>query len=443
MRRPKRPVALVLVLAAALSLCGCMSVTAEELYQLPKVGDDYFRLQSAIDEVLALGAEYSAPTSGTNRQSVQLQDLNGDGTPEALAFMNFSGNDGGKALRLYIFRQEGEAYQVASVIEGDGASFDRVSYTDMDGDGSMELIIGCKMGAALQLLNIYSVKNYQPTEIYSTDYTQYSVKDMNGDGNDDLVALRLSSADMPGEAELISMTGDGEMVTSTAVLSAGIESIARVVVGQLNSGTTALFVDSVYDGSGLVTDILVCGNTIMNITLSPDTGVSTDNIRSYNVYCRDVDGDGVTDVPRPRVLWSQTDTVYRVIDWFTYSKYGGETFSATTYHNFSDSWYLILPRNWGDNLTVRREDRVSGERTMVFSYVSNDREKTVDFLSIYVLTGDNKEDRAKIGDRFVLRRLGNTIYAAELYNATTSPLKLEKSDVLSGFNLIYSDWKTS
>ena len=57
------------------------------IYQaLPKLSGEYESLESQIDALLSSGAEYAAPTSGSNLQSVQMIDLDGDGEEEAVAF---------------------------------------------------------------------------------------------------------------------------------------------------------------------------------------------------------------------------------------------------------------------------------------------------------------------------------------------------------------------
>ena len=66
--------------ALCLLLSGCFVKTVDELYTLPRHSDEYDNLQMAIDEVMAAdGCSYSAPVSGSNQQSVQLADLDGDG----------------------------------------------------------------------------------------------------------------------------------------------------------------------------------------------------------------------------------------------------------------------------------------------------------------------------------------------------------------------------
>ena len=49
--------------------------------------------------MLALGAEYAPPQAGSNLPQVQMVDLDGDGTDEALAFFRVSSEE--RPLRIY------------------------------------------------------------------------------------------------------------------------------------------------------------------------------------------------------------------------------------------------------------------------------------------------------------------------------------------------------
>ena len=87
--------------ALCLLLSGCFVKTVDELYTLPRHSDEYDNLQMAIDEVMAAdGCSYSAPVSGSNQQSVQLADLDGDGEEEAIVFARTAGE---KPLKAYVF----------------------------------------------------------------------------------------------------------------------------------------------------------------------------------------------------------------------------------------------------------------------------------------------------------------------------------------------------
>jgi hypothetical protein len=114
----------------------------------------------------------------------------------------------------------------------------------------------------------------------------------------------------------------------------------------------------------------------------------------------------------------------------------------STYHNFSDGWYLILENSWRGRITVRREDTVSGERTLVFSCLVADK-NVEDFLRVYTLSGDNRDDRARLPGRFRLLEDGDIVFAAEITLPEGSKLiTIDRETVLSNFRIIYSDWIT-
>lgn len=419
---------------------GCMSSDIDELLRLPQPSEEYLDLQDKIDDVIASGAVYSAPSAGSYRQSVQLHDINGDGVSEALAFFNVSGE---KPLKIYIYRNFAGEYENVAVIDGDGTEIESISYSDMDGDGWTEIIVGWKMGADIQMLNVYSLKGFTVSSIAATDYTEYLTSDINGDSTAELLVVRHNRSDYAGSITAYAMSSDGEIVSTEARLSQGVENIAKVTVGQLDGSTPALFVESVYGGTGLITDIFVSiSGQIENIS-ADEAGVSSETIRYYTVYCRDINSDGIMEIPISRTLPSQGETNYRSLDWYRFTRSGAGEIALTTYHNYSDSWYLVIPENWRGGVTVRREDSAGGERAVVFSRWNGEDQPVTDFLKIYALTGENRAVAATRGSRQVLRREDEVIYAAELIiGADSWEYVVDYQYLKENFNLIYSEWVT-
>ena len=99
MKKAARKAGLTLTtMLAIMLLSGCsglpkLSASPQDLYSLPALPANYTELNSRINEILSSGAEYAAPTAGTNIQSVQMVDLDGDGGEEALAFFRNSGDE--------------------------------------------------------------------------------------------------------------------------------------------------------------------------------------------------------------------------------------------------------------------------------------------------------------------------------------------------------------
>ena len=86
MDRFKKSIAALLMALTMLTLSGCYSGNIEQYFSLPQPADEFLQLQELIDQEIAQGSEYAAPTGGSYRQSVQLYDLDGNGHEEALAF---------------------------------------------------------------------------------------------------------------------------------------------------------------------------------------------------------------------------------------------------------------------------------------------------------------------------------------------------------------------
>ena len=117
----KRRCAVLLALALATLLAGCgMSVQADDLYALPRLPAQYESLETEINTLLADGAEHAAPSSGSNLQSVQMVDLDGDGVEEAVAFLRRAADT--KPMKIYFFKSDGGSYRQMALIEGTASS---------------------------------------------------------------------------------------------------------------------------------------------------------------------------------------------------------------------------------------------------------------------------------------------------------------------------------
>lgn len=437
----KTVIALIAVLALGLLLSGCLRTAADDLYALPQLSEGYLQLQSAIDSVLSSGAEYAAPASGANRQPIQREDLDGDGVREVIAFFNFPGTD--RPMKIVIFQVVAGVYTEITRIEGEGTGIDSVSYIDMDNDGLREVAVGWQMGAGINMLSVYSLKSWEVNRLINTNYTEFTACSLDKDPGSEILVLRLTTSELTGEAEHYALTGEGEVVSRTARLSTGSEALLRVRSTTVMGGTEAVLLESTINGTGIVTDILTWRRgTLANITLDENAGVSEGTKRlSYAIYCRDINADGVLDIPQPTALPSTAEgTTYYTIEWFSYYASGNRKLVCTTYSNFTDSWYLVLPDEWKGKIAVRREDGASGERVIVFSSLNAEGGRDEDFLAVYTLTGDHRAERAAGAGRFKLMETAETIYAAKILS--TGALPVTKEMLKANFGFIYSEWIT-
>ncbi|MGF0008493.1 hypothetical protein ACQRBP_14390 [Eubacteriales bacterium SGI.150] len=448
---------MVLVAAVFLLLTGCLFQPPDDLYSLPEPPADYQNLYTKIDEVRAAGAEYAGPVQGTNTQPIQLVDLDGDGVQEAVVFFRILGDE--QQLQIYIFHQlEDESYEVQSVIKGDGNAIYSVDYENLDDDlRNKELVVSWQISSLVYNLGAYrySDQEGQYVELMFTSYNRFSLLDIDKDNQKEIMVLNLNSIQGEGQADLFDYDSNDKTMNlrDTAPMSKEIISISAMRNGSVKNGgltAPALFVTSdLSNGISTITDVFAWRDgRLVNITLNTESGMSesTRRVNSMRtVAARDINRDGILELPRPSLLPAyakeNAESFWSVL-WQQYDLQGSPIRVFNTYFNDTEGWYLILPDAWDGVITLAKSNIVSGERATTFYYWKDQDPGAApqEFLTIYKLTGPNRETRSRTGNRFVLMADGDsTIYAAE-FKSCDWDCGLDEEGLRELFQLIQPEW---
>lgn len=449
MQNGKKWMTVLLALGMVLALSGCtmpkLTLDPEELYALPELPARYTTLNQQLNALQEGGAEYAAPVAGSNIQPVQMVDLDGDGKEEALAF--FRQPDGEKPLKIYVFTDNGDSYAQTAVIEGSGLAVYSIAYTDMNGDGRMEIIVGWRVSMELQALAVYALEPDGARELMRTNYVKYAVADLNSDGMRELTVFR-ADQDGVGAADCYVWKNGALTLGSTIRVSmtmAELSQQGKVTVGMLRSGEPALFVTGVADGARAITDVLLLrGGELSNLVLSLTTGVSGESSRFRSLYPMDINGDGITEVPRTVPLfWGETESdVSQRVDWISYDAAGTASRVLSTYHAIEDGWYLQLPEDWAETVLAGRSSSVDETSVTFYTESASRQEQTyVPVLRITALSGSNRERLAVRTGRFILGRNDGVIYVGELLKGNEDwSGGVTEDEVRNAFSLIAKEW---
>lgn len=476
----------ILLAGLFLLLTGCLFRSPSELYKQPEKSVGYEQLNRTIADIKSgLEAEFGASVenavivSGEHTATIQLQDLDGDGEREsAVTFLRVSGVE--NAIKIYIFRQRGDNFDVTGIIEGDGSALYSVAYADLNGTGKKEIVVNWQVSAGVyklgaytlddltravsiqeedstpavwQSLNAQSRSDLLATELLLTSWSGaadgssgYSLTDIDRDNLTEVAVVRIDSAGVGSHVEVFDWS-DGAMTSRGMVgLSAGIKSLVRLranyVGGELYP--SALYVSSTLENGERVVDVLTYeDDQLVNLSMDPETGVSREVIIGYSdVNMDDINGDMILELPMPSPLPSLsegTPSNYYLINWDQYQSDGRSVRIATTFHNVSDSWYLEIPESWKNKITIYRNDLVIGQREVVFAVWRGADEAPLPFLSIYRMTGTNRAAASTRSGRFVLRDEGSVIYCARLYDVGFDT-GLDETSLMDRFHTIQSDW---
>ncbi|MBE6934309.1 MAG: hypothetical protein E7462_04575 [Ruminococcaceae bacterium] len=423
-----------LLLIVTILLSGCNMRTIDQMYCLPKRSEGYLNLKTAMDSAMQ-GLEYHAPIAGENQQPVQMADLTGDGVAEYIVFAKGSGE---KPLKVLIFACVEQEYVLADMLEGNGTAFDQIAYVRFSGGKGYDLIIGRQVSdQVVRPLSVYTMVDGRMQQQFTAHYDRFVCADMDKNGQQEIVVLR--PGESPSDNAIVELYNirDGVVERSQeARMSRPVNSVKRIMIGKLHDGLPAVYVASDVDGNAIITDVYaLLGDVFTNVSLSSESGTSVQTLRNYYVYANDIDNDGVLELPDLIPVQSadgNPDGNQHFIHWYAMNSDGSKVYKKYTYHSFTGGWYLELDNAVAANLTVKQLGN-----SYEFSILDKNGEANK-IMTLYVFTGQEREEQAIAENRFVVFRNESTVYAAHLEVASAA-YQMTQESLQNAFHLIAQD----
>lgn len=378
-------------------LGGCSGMSIDELYCLPKASEDYYDLQEALSQALGNGLSYDAPASGARREPVQLVDLDHDGTDEAVAFFR-SSQDG--SVAAYIFARRDSQYELADQIPCSGSAVGAVEYADLDGSGSLELLITCQVSEAVtQALQVSRYQNNAAESLLTAPCGRYVLTDLNGDGAKEILCITDSGAEASAAVTYYTYVG-GQMKTGQELrLSENYSDILNIAQGTLEDGTEAVLITGTAEDQ-MKTDVLIQNDQAELTAVDCGTLGSSAQLQGGDLYPRDMDGDGNLEIPKGKVLpeYEAGSGTQWTVEWYGLTAKGKFGLKCSTYHCFDEGWYLELPESWDDAISVREKSETDGACTIHsvgFYQKSSGRKAGTEIVTIYALYGAARQEQVE------------------------------------------------
>lgn len=416
----------IVVLASVvlmLLLSGCTMLSGDDLLALPKLPEEYVKLQEKLDKIISEGSTYAVAESGTNRQAVQFKDLDGDGNEEAVAF--FRAESG--LYRIYVFRESQGDYILTGHAEGAGAYINSIDYLNKDTSGGQAIAVSWAFDDVYSYgLTVFGLAEEGLVSLLEKQYAFMVNEDITGDSVQDFLFVTLDNGTETYYLDVYSFGEDKPVCMYSAALCKEIRSVVSM---QCSTGGIypVIYIDSLATGGGYVTDMVtLSGLQAVNHTIDAATGSGLVTWRNLSVTCTDIDGDGILEIPSaysPGAESSTTDLNYR-LSWDTYNQGARERNRAVTFHNPSENWYIFWPDEWDDDVHAARASYST--MTAVTFYVKDglenigaDPENSENFVdngappevaTIYVLNSDSRLSYMLKQGMKIIRQINGQIY---------------------------------
>ena len=425
---------------ASVMLCGCSDIGF----------GDQAAMQQIISEEAAGSYTLKYPQKGEYRSAVNIFK-DSDGTEYAAALYS-TDNDSKMHVTIMVHEKDKDKWRSLGSCSNSGTGVDRIIYRDITSDGKGEFLIGWSgYNPGVNNLVVYSLYSDTVREmVIDESYTDFVITDITGDKTDDIMLLSLRNNQLPSTATLLQYSEQDKRPISKFALELDSEVTAfnSVVSGKIDKKTTGIVIDGENALEQNSTQVIYYDKKEKKLVdplfTQTDSGVNK-NITSRKevITSRDIDGDGIIEVPVISEMAAPKDIkAGNVCSCTAWKQINTEDQSLltrmNTVYNYNDSYYFVLPERWASNVTALSD---SANRLMTFYVWSNNTLTLGDKLLEIHRFNRSEWDKKDQGDYIMLYTVNNKgrefIIAAQIFKTKSDEsLNLEKSELENNVKLI-------
>lgn len=367
----KRWAALVLTLVMLLSLCGCsfMSIDVDSQLRAPHAAGEQDAIQTALEQHIYaknVQGDNAAPVSyvlkypkmGDYRSAFIMEDIDGDGAEDALAF--YALQPEGANTHMALLRKENGTWRCVDDIEGLATEIERIHFADLNGDGTIELVTGFSMyNTRDRRLMLYTWATDHFVERYTDTYTHIIVSSVTQNGCDDLMLFRLNTDEKRSTVKLLSMSEDAIVEQGTASIDGYITDFGAYTVDTLEGGVRGVYQDCTKDAQTTITELILWDGERLTAPLyDPAENLTTVSARESGLPCMDIDVDGEAEWPQSSRLPGDElkpteDMTVWLSEWFAWDQ---DVLAAVKKQSSlviaQDDYFVEIPEEWLGSITA-------------------------------------------------------------------------------------------
>lgn len=411
------------------------------LLKSPSLPLELKEVKEVIDKKFESELELISPISGENSNSIQFIDLDNDGVDEVMVLHKVVNDT--YPIKITVLTRNGEkSWIVNNTIKGAGYDINKVVYSDMDNDGRKEIIVGWQFGTILDKgLTVYEYNKGEISEIFQTSYTEFALDDFTSDGTSEIITVRLNRNEGVATAYLYDYKNKVINFIDETSMDGYINGYYSVKTGEAYDGKVGFFVDASLGAHSAFTDLLVYNRgELINVFYNEKWNVTNMTYKSYPIKSKDLDGDGIIEIPILRAPIGYSDSSMSETPWITgWFKWDGEEglkFSKNSYSNVDFGFEFIFPSKWDDKITID----VSGENSEKFSFKEYSESGSHEIFEILAIPSDEYEvDKETIIDMGYIK-FSSTFRNVYLYrknkNYTSDmPYSISDDDIIDNFQI--------
>lgn len=428
------------------SFSGCTFISGIDSYlKPPKLSEEHEQIYNALINTEGSKINLKYPKSGNYLSAFVVANIDDEPTEEAMVFYEKSGFSGSDAytLRMNILDQKDGQWQSVYDFATDANEIERVFISKLGKSDITSVIIGVSsQSEKTARLFCYDGATTQPPQILG-NYSYMDIRDMNNNSQNELIIL--SSTPTGNTAQLKWLDSDGTLISSPETLLSEIPAdIAQLSYSKsTDNKSTLIFVDSFLNTNTITTDILYTETKDNIIYLKKSEIENIDDelikrtVRNSSLISRDIDNDGVVEIPINNIFIGYEDKPETeqipMTEWYVLEegmlikKYSG-------YYSINDGYAFLMPSEWMEKVTVRFSNE-----DLIFCKYDEIVENQTELLKICVTSSEEANSIIKEKNYEKYEQMysnGDTVYLICLPDHNIDPLIPSESRVQFNFKVI-------
>ncbi|MFR5876740.1 MAG: hypothetical protein ACLUFN_09655 [Eubacterium sp.] len=380
------------VLLICVMLSGCsfrMASSIDDLISPISPLGDNADIQSAMDSYAKNGYSLKTPNDGDYISSYNFYDIDGDSQDEAFAFYEPSDNLG--TIDMAVIKKIDGKWQVVDNINGDGKDIHSIAFNDVTGDKKDDILI---------CWDVISNSSNHELSVYQYDEKDNSISlkridnsitvnnficvDIDENGVDELLLFEINTGNSSSaKSELYSLKDNKFKLLGETKLDSHITAYSKLRIEKAENDVR-IYADAIgSDGSSMLTEVIYWSNgydTIISPFYSYSTGRTKDTSRSAMIESRDINDDGLIEIPTDKNL-SKLPSEVCAVDWKIYKK---TTLIHTDYSLLvkNDGYFVIVPDNYINNIRVK----YNSDKRLMTVYDKSGKRKIFEIMPVLKAT---------------------------------------------------------
>ncbi len=432
---------------SALALPSCnFSMSVENMLSPPRLTVEQEQIYQALITAAGSSVSLRYPKSGTRLSAFTVEDLDGDGSDEAIVFY-----EAGRAaaeenpLRICLLDQQDGAWKSVSDYPAEGAEIDRVDVERLGTNARTNLIVSYSaVDGADHAAGVYHYENGALERSLSVPYTVMALRDLNQDGTPELFTASSGKAPSPATATVYELNESGRYVPSQLNLPESFTDVSRLLFGSLpaedGSIGSAIYMDGSTGATTVQTAVLLYSGGALSLLYADRHDYLPNTERPAGCATMDIDDDGEMEIPIGTSFYGWTNpevgSPLLMTSWYV-CRSGRLMREYASYYSVQENYVFIMPEKWERRVTaVQENDEIV---FYAFDTATNQNDGlpvlTEQLLRLAVVTDPIAADAMQSEGYMLLRRQGNQYYLGKRLSAG-SRLALTESELFFAMKVL-------